>query len=107
MFVCVTQLFYKDLNWQESLLFSLKSLYSGNINQGTFWGNLYMQFFLFSNLVILGNFVIAIMTKSRGNREMISLKYFDDMEFNDKHGAIVCSDLLMTPFYWVLLIADN
>lgn len=60
-----------------------------------------MQFFLFSNLVNLASFLIAIMTKNKGNKKMILLRYFDSMEFNDKHGAIVCSDLILAPFYWI------
>ena len=38
---------------------------------------------------------------------MILLKYFETMEYNDKHGAIVCSDLLVTPFYWILLFSNQ
>jgi hypothetical protein len=66
---------YPDLNWVDSLLFSLKSLFSGEINQNNFWGNFYMQIFLFINLVIMASFVVAVMTKSEGKREMVLLKY--------------------------------
>jgi hypothetical protein len=37
---------------------------------------------------------------------MILLKYFETMEYNDKHGAIVVSDLIVTPFYWILAFGD-
>ena len=45
------------------------------------------------------------MTKNENDGQEILISYFDEMEF-EKYGAIVCSEILIAPFYWINMFRD-
>lgn len=79
-------------------------------------GKIYTTVFLLSNMVLLLNLVIAILSSTFGFYEdkKLGLYYevlvgkFPSMEFDEKFGAVVCAqppfNLMILPFWWVTLL---
>ena len=79
-------------------------------------GKIYTTIFLLSNMVLLLNLVIAILSstfafyedKKLGLYYEVLVGKFPSMEYDDKYGAVVCAqppfNLMILPFWWITLL---
>lgn len=86
----------------------------------TYQIGIYFQLiFLMVNMIVMLNFVIAILSsiyseyenKSIGLYYMIIIELLPSMEFDENYGAIPCAtmplEFLLIPFYWLVLFCGS